>query len=177
MNATAPSSTGPSSPARALPYPLLILLVGLIVGITMGRSQSMGLYQLPVIGALGVGREPFSLMMAITLLLMGAGSPISGALIDKYGARWVVAFCVVCTIAGLGVMYAATSGTMLILAGVLMGFGVSGTGVTSLVGVVGRLAPPEKRMAAIASTGMARSEEHTSELQSQVYISRMPSSA
>jgi predicted MFS family arabinose efflux permease len=36
-----------------------------------------------------------------------------------------------------------------------MGFGVSGTGVTSLVGVVGRLAPPEKRMAAIASTGMA----------------------
>jgi len=134
---------------------VLILLVGMIVGITMGRAQSMGLYQLPVIGALGVGREPFSLMMAINLLLMGAGSPFSGALIDKYGARWVVAFCVLCTIAGLWVLYAATSATMLIVAGVLMGFGVSGTGVTSLVGVVGRLAPPEKRMAAIASTGMA----------------------
>jgi len=154
MNTSPASAPAPASPG-ALPYPLLILLVGLIVGITMGRSQSMGLYQLPVIGALGVGREPFSLMMAINLLLMGAGSPVSGALIDKYGARWVVAFCVACTVAGLWVLYAATSGTMLIVAGVLMGFGVSGTGVTSLIGVVGRLAPPEKRMTAIASTGMA----------------------
>jgi predicted MFS family arabinose efflux permease len=150
MNATAPTAA-----KGALPYPLLILLVGLIVGITMGRAQSMGLYQLPVIGALGVGREPFSLMMAISLLLMGAGSPVSGALIDKYGARWVVAFCVACTIAGLWALHSATSAIWLIVAGVLMGFGVSGTGVTSLVGVVGRLAPPEKRMAAIASTGMA----------------------
>ena len=36
-----------------------------------------------------------------------------------------------------------------------MGFGVSGTGVTSLVGTVGRLAPPQKRLSAIASVGMA----------------------
>ena len=36
-----------------------------------------------------------------------------------------------------------------------MGIGVSGTGVTSLVGTIGRLAPPEKRLSAIASIGMA----------------------
>lgn len=151
MNATPASAPE----ARTMPYAVLVGLVGLIVGITMGRAQSMGLYQLPVITALGIGREPFSLMMATTLLLMGAGSPFSGALIDKYGARWVVAFCVLCTVAGLYALYAVTSVTGLIVAGVLMGFGVSGTGVTSLVGVVGRLAPPEKRMAAIASVGMA----------------------
>jgi predicted MFS family arabinose efflux permease len=52
-------------------------------------------------------------------------------------------------------MYAATSATDLLVSGVLMGFGVSGTGVTSLVGTVGRLAPPEKRLGAIASVGMA----------------------
>ena len=167
-------TTTPASSSRGpLPYPVLILLVGLIVGITMGRAQSMGLYQLPVIGALGVGREPFSLMMAITLLLMGAGSPVSGALIDKYGARWVVAFCVACTIAGLWMLYSATSATALILAGVMMGFGVSGTGVTSLVGVVGRLAPPEKRMAAIASTDRKSTRLNSS----HVSESRMPSSA
>ncbi len=153
MSAIPPAAA--PKPDAALPYAVLVGLVGLIVGITMGRAQSMGLYLTPVTGALGVGREAFGLMMAITLLLMGAGSPVSGALIDKYGARWVVAFCVVCTVAGLYVLYAATSATMLILSGVLMGFGVSGTGVTSLVGVVGRLAPPDKRMAAIASVGMA----------------------
>ena len=42
-----------------------------------------------------------------------------------------------------------------LVSGVLMGIGVSGTGVTSLVGTIGRLAPPEKRLSAIASVGMA----------------------
>ena len=36
-----------------------------------------------------------------------------------------------------------------------MGLGVAGTGITSLVGAVGRAAPPDKRLAAIASLGMA----------------------
>jgi predicted MFS family arabinose efflux permease len=37
----------------------------------------------------------------------------------------------------------------------MMGIGASGTSVTSLVGTMGRLAPPEKRLSAIASIGMA----------------------
>ena len=52
-------------------------------------------------------------------------------------------------------MYAARSGTDLLISGALLGIGVSGTGVTSLVGTIGRLAPPEKRLSAIASVGMA----------------------
>lgn len=148
-------SAATSAAPRVMPVALLITLVGLVVGITMGRAQSMGLYLPPVTLALGIGREPFALMMAITLLLMGAGSPLSGALIDKFGARWVVTGCVLFTILGLYVLYAATSAAHLILSGVLMGFGVSGTALTALVGVVGRMAPPEKRMSAIASIGMS----------------------
>jgi predicted MFS family arabinose efflux permease len=41
------------------------------------------------------------------------------------------------------------------LSGVLLGIGVSGTGITALVGAAGRAAPPDKRTAAIASLGMA----------------------
>jgi predicted MFS family arabinose efflux permease len=52
-------------------------------------------------------------------------------------------------------MYAATSPGDLLISGILMGIGVSGTGVSSLVGTIGRLAPPEKRLSAIASIGMA----------------------
>ena len=38
---TTPASAAPSPSQRGpLPYPVLILLVGLIVGITMGRAQS-----------------------------------------------------------------------------------------------------------------------------------------
>ena len=52
-------------------------------------------------------------------------------------------------------MYAARTATDLLISGALLGIGVSGTGVTSLVGTIGRMAPPEKRLSAIASVGMA----------------------
>jgi len=88
-------------------------------------------------------------------LTMGFGAPFSGALIDKFGAGRVIVVCVLTAIAGLYVLYAANSSVDLLLSGVLMGIGVSGTGLTSLVGTIGRLAPPEKRLSAIASVGMA----------------------
>lgn len=145
----------PPATRPALPFWLLIVIVGIIVGVSMGRAQSMGLYLTPVTMALHIGREPFALSMALAQLLMGVGAPLSGALIDKFGAGRVIVVCLLTTIAGLGLMYAATSAAMLIGSGVLMGIGASGTGVTSLVGTIGRLAPPEKRLSAIASIGMA----------------------
>src|SRR6516225_6494833 len=139
----------------APPLWLSILVVGVIVGVSMGRAQSMGLYLQPVTGALAIGREPFGLAMALTQLIMGFGAPLSGGLIDSLGAGRIIAACVLTTIAGLYFMYAAASTGDLLVSGVLMGIGVSGTGVTSLVGTIGRLAPPEKRLSAMASVGMA----------------------
>lgn len=140
---------------ESLPLWLLIATTGAIVGISMGRAQTMGLYLQPLTLAIGIGREPFALAMALAQLLMGIGAPLSGGLIDKFGAARVVFICVLLTILGLWFMYAATSATDLIVSGVLMGLGVSGTGVTSLVGTVGRLAPADKRLSAIASLGMS----------------------
>ncbi|HSR82007.1 MAG TPA: MFS transporter, partial [Hyphomicrobiaceae bacterium] len=71
-------------PHRALPLWALILTVGTIVGLSMGRAQSMGLYLAPVTRTLGVGRETFGLAMALAQLTMGFGAPFSGALIDKF---------------------------------------------------------------------------------------------
>ena len=144
-----------SSAKAALPLWALITIVGIIVGLSMGRTQSMGLYLPPVTQALNVGRESFALAMALAQLLMGIGAPLSGALIDKFGAGRIIVVCVLAAMAGLYFMYAATSTTDLLISGILMGIGVSGTGVTSLVGTIGRLAPPEKRLSAIASIGMA----------------------
>jgi predicted MFS family arabinose efflux permease len=154
MQQPAPQATATPSPS-ALPFWALILTVGTIVGIATGRGQSMGLYQLPVVAELKVGREPFSTAMAMAQLMTGIGAPFSGALMDKLGAFRVVLGCVILSIAGLYLMYAATSGFDLMISGVLLGFGISGTGVNALAGTMGRLAPPEKRLAAIASLGMA----------------------
>ena len=153
VNQSASGTTGIAK--AALPLWLLILIVGLIVGISMGRAQSMGLYLPPITQALGVGREPYALAMAVSQLLMGVGAPLSGGLIDRFGAGRIIVLCVLTTIAGLYVMYIATTPAHLIVSGALMGIGVSGTGVTSLVGTIGRLAPPDKRLSAIASIGMS----------------------
>lgn len=144
-----------SSTRAALPLWALITIVGIIVGLSMGRNQSMGLYLPPVTQALDVGRESFALAMALAQLLMGVGAPLSGALIDKFGAGRIIVVCALAAMAGLYVMYAATTPGHLLISGALLGIGVSGTGVTSLVGTIGRLAPPDKRLSAIASIGMA----------------------
>jgi predicted MFS family arabinose efflux permease len=141
--------------AAGASFILTMLCVWTIVGITMGRAQSMGLYQIPFLGDVKITSEVFSIAMGLSQLFMGIAAPFTGASIDKIGAGKVVIVCVLIACAGLGLMYAATSGPMLLASGVLMGIGASGLGVPSLVGTVSRAAPPEKRLSAIASIGMA----------------------
>jgi MFS family permease len=144
------------SPAPATrPLWMVILAAGLIVGIAMGLRQVMGLYLPPMTKELGIGREPFSMAMAVANLVWGFGAIFAGMIADRYGAGRVVVAGTVATMAGMYLMFAAQSGYDLLISGVLLGIGVSGAGLNSLVGAVGRAAPPEKRTSAIASLGMA----------------------
>jgi MFS family permease len=137
------------------PLWMVILAAGLIVGIAMGLRQVMGLYLPPMTKELGIGREPFSMAMAVANLVWGFGAIFAGMIADRYGAGRVVVAGTVATMAGMYLMYAAQSGYDLLISGVLLGIGVSGAGLNSLVGAVGRAAPPDKRTSAIASLGMA----------------------
>ena len=145
----------PAVPAPIRPLWVVVLSAGLIVGIAMGLRQVMGLYLQPMTTELGIGREPFSTSMAVANLIWGIGAVFAGMVADRYGAGRVVVGGTVATMAGLYLMYAAQSPLDLMISGVLLGIGVSGTGITALVGAAGRAAPPDKRTAAIASLGMA----------------------
>jgi MFS family permease len=145
----------PPAPTTTRPLWMVILAAGLIVGIAMGLRQVMGLYLPPMTKELGIGREPFSMAMAVANLVWGFGAIFAGMIADRYGAGRVVVAGTVATMAGMYLMYAAQSGYDLLISGVLLGIGVSGAGLNSLVGAVGRAAPPEKRTSAIASLGMA----------------------
>jgi len=142
-------------PAATRPLWVVVLSAGLIVGIAMGLRQIMGLYLQPVTTTLGIGREPFSSSMAIANLIWGFGAVAAGMIADRYGAGRVVVGGTLATMAGLYVMYAAQTPYDLMVSGVLLGIGVSGTGITALVGAAGRAAPPHNRTAPNASLGMA----------------------
>ena len=143
------------APGTARPLWVVVLSAGLIVGIAMGLRQVMGLYLPPMTKELGIGREPFSTAMAIANLVWGLAAVFAGMIADRYGAGRVVVTGALCTMIGTYQMFTAQTGADLLISGVFLGFGVAGTGITSLVGAVGRAAPAERRTAAIASLGMA----------------------
>jgi MFS family permease len=134
---------------------MVVVSAGLIVGVAMGLRQVMGLYLTPVTTGLGIGVAPFSSAMAVANLIWGIGAVFAGMVADRYGAGRVVVVGTLATVAGLYLMFAAQTPTDLMVSGVLLGIGVSGTGLTALVGAAGRAAPPEQRTSAIAALGMA----------------------
>jgi predicted MFS family arabinose efflux permease len=132
----------------------MVLAAGTILAINMGIRQTFGLFLKPVTLDLGVSRQAFSFSIALLNLFWGLGSPFTGALSDKFGARWILLGGAALYAAGLVVMAIAGGENALTLSGVLIGIGVAGSGFTAVLGVVGRAAPPEKRALAISLTSM-----------------------
>ena len=154
MAASAPGSSSTAPEPRLFPLWAIVLAGACVAGIGMGLRQVMGLYLKPVTEHLGIGREAFSLAIAVANLIWGLAAPFVGAMSDKLGAGKVLMFGAVCTAAGLGIMVSATSDVHLLISGVFLGFGVAGAGLTAMVGAIGRAAPAEKRTQAISMLGI-----------------------
>jgi predicted MFS family arabinose efflux permease len=137
-----------------MPVWVVVLVAAMLAGIAMGVRQSMGLYVKPLSENLGLGREAFSMAIAIANIVWGLVAPFSGALSDRYGSGLVVVIGGLATAGGLFILYSAQSETHLLMSGVLLGIGVAGSGINALVGAVGRAARPERRTAAIAKLGI-----------------------
>lgn len=133
---------------------LVVLAAASIAAIAMGLRQAMGLYMKPISMDLGLGRQVFSLAIAIANLVWGVAAPFVGAISDRYGAARVAVMGGVTTAIGLYITYAAQSESMLLVAGIFLGLGVAGAGVNAMVGAAARAAPVELRTQAIAALGM-----------------------
>ena len=67
--------------------PILVILGGsALLFISFGIRHSFGMYLIPISNYLEVGREVFGFAVALQVLLIGVGSPLFGALSDKYGS-------------------------------------------------------------------------------------------
>jgi MFS family permease len=140
---------------RSRPAWAIVMAACLITGLAMSLRQVLGLYLRPVTMDLGIGREPYSNALAVANLVWGFGAILFGFWSDKYGAGRTASTGVLCSMLGFFLITQASTGTGLMVAGILLGLGSSGSGVTALIGAVSRAVPPEKRTAAIASLGMA----------------------
>ncbi len=135
---------------------MLLLVSGLVISLSMGMRQSMGLFLGPLTTELGISAATFSFSLALQNIVWGASQPIVGALADRYGARPVVFGTGAIYAVGLLVMMFSRGALGIDTAGFLCGIGIAGTGFGVLIGVVARATPPEKRIQRIglvAATG------------------------
>lgn len=129
---------------------LIIVSGALIASLNMGIRQTFGLFLPSMTADLGIGREAFAFAIALQNLLWGLFQPLTGMMADKFGSTRVLILGAAVYVLGLVVMSGATGPFELNLgAGLLIGFGASGTGFAILLGAVSRRVSPERRSLAL----------------------------
>ena len=140
-----PKTVSAQSGAPSLPW-LIIICGCLIAALTFGPRSAMGFFQLPMLAEKGWDRTTFGLAMAIQNLAWGLGTPIFGALADKFGTWRVLALSGVMYAVGLVMMANSDSVTMLHLGGgVLVGLGVASGSFGIVLAAFARNVAPEQR--------------------------------
>ncbi|HLE66319.1 MAG TPA: MFS transporter [Burkholderiales bacterium] len=139
------------------PMLVLLLLSALIISLSMGLRQSLGLFLPPVTLDLGISAAAFSFSLALQNIVWGISQPFVGALADRYGARPVLVATALTYAAGLLLMVYSNGALGLDVAGFLTGVGVAGTGFGVLIGVVARAAPPERQSQTVGAVAAAGS--------------------
>jgi len=128
-----------------------VLIAGcIIVMLSFAVRASFGIFQIPVAEEFGWLRTEFSMAIAIQNLFWGIGQPIFGAIAEKVTDRKAITLGGLVYALGLVLSsYAVTPGAMQAY-GILVGFGIAGTGFGVILAVVGRAASDEHRSMALA---------------------------
>lgn len=117
-----------------------------ILVISNGSRQNFGLFLVPLSADLGWGRAEFSLAIAVQNLVMGLAAPFVAAIGDRWGPIRVMAVSAALYAAGVSLISQSTTPeVMLASAGLVVGLGASGIGMTLPLALVGRVAPDSRR--------------------------------
>jgi MFS family permease len=127
--------------------PLLIIGFGCLISLmSFGPRSSLGFFLTPMSTANHWGRDVFAFALALQNLLWGIGQPLAGVIADRFGTGRVLCAGALMYAAGLALMSHAASAPMLdVSAGVLIGFGLSGTSFMVVLAAFGKLLPPDWR--------------------------------
>ena len=143
----------PVSAAATWRTPLVIVVCGCLIGmLTFGPRSTFGFFMQPMSREFSWGRDVFGLALAIQNLLWGLGQPIAGAIADRFGSLRVICAGALLYAVGLVTMrYAATPLSLDLSAGVLIGFGLSGSSFNLVLSAFGKLVPPQWRGIALGA--------------------------
>lgn len=143
MTTNVNSLSGPS-PRDTL---TIVIAGGIVLALAFGVRAVFGGVVEPLSAELFGGRiEVFSLSIAIQNLMWGLAQPVFGVIADKYGDRRAIWLGFACYVLGMAIcVTGSTAFAQHMGAGVLVGMGISGTAFGTVLAVVGRAAPADKR--------------------------------
>lgn len=144
--------------ARAPSLKTVLLASGVVLTLAMGVRHGFGFWMQPISQANGWTRETYSLALALQNLLWGAFGPFAGMAADRFGTMRVVLVGAVSYMAGLVWMALVKDPTLFVIgSGVFIGLGLACTAFGAVSGIIGRVAPVEKRSWAFGISGAASS--------------------
>lgn len=123
----------------------LIALASLILMITMGIRQTVGLFVHPIVHATAMSIAEVSMALAIGQLMWGAFQPLFGAWADKRGAFHVLVIgAVLIALGQLGTLWASSFLPLTLAQGILSPAGAAAGSFSVLIGIVAGRLPTDK---------------------------------
>src|SRR5712692_4529083 len=124
----------------------LPIAAALILLITMGGRQTLGLFIAPLDETTGLGIVAISLAIAIGQFAWGMAQPVFGAFADRFGPGRAIAIGGVMLAAGLALTPLVRSEWELIATlGIVSAFGAGAGSLSILIGAVSQRLTPERR--------------------------------
>jgi predicted MFS family arabinose efflux permease len=140
------AETNPAVPGINRHMMLLMCAAALVLMITMGMRQSLGLYIAPIIETTHVGYAAMSFALAVGQLMWGVAQPVFGALADRHGSRPVLIAGALLLAGGTALTpFASNEFALLATIGVLTAAGAGAGSFSVLIGVVAQRVPAAKR--------------------------------
>jgi predicted MFS family arabinose efflux permease len=140
--------------------PTLPILIGvsLMLTLSMGLRQSLGIFLQPLTRDVGISVSDFTLAIAVQNLAWGFLQPFAGALTERYGFRAVMVLGSALYIAGLALMANAHGLlSMMMGAGVLIGTSLACTAAAIAMSVAARAVPETVRSTVLGIVSAAGS--------------------
>ena len=133
------------------------VLAGAFILVFMGMSarQSFGIFFKPMMEEFQLSRAALSLPASLSLILFGISQPIGGLMINRFGAKKVIAFgSIITTIGVLGMSQVSSIWGIYFFYGFLLGLGGTGNSFVALTPVLSNWFESRKGMAlSIMSAG------------------------
>lgn len=130
-------------------WKLILIACSIIVLVIMGVRNCFGLFLEPIASFNNSGTEPFSIGMSIQAIAWGISAFLLGMIIDKFGPQKALAFGIFCYALGVYLLSNPSSNFIIYNFGLVTGIGLGAGGMSTIVAIIGKTAPPEKKSMAM----------------------------